>query len=382
MKRSFALLGGLLLAASLTACGKSNSYQPPPPPPVITSKPVRMPITTYLNVTGSTVAVNSVQLVARVSGYLTSIDYTDGSVVKKGQTLFIIEQPPYAAKLKQAEAAVTQAQAQVIFAQSQYTRQLNLIKQNATSQANVEQWLATRNSDQAQVLENEANLELAQIDYGYTDVAAPFDGRVSRHLVDVGNLVGNGVATNLATIDQLNPIYVYFNVNELDLLKIRAALIAQGRSPTNVTDTPVFVSLQSETNYPHAGKIDYVATSVDPSTGTIEVRAVLDNDSKILLPGLFVRARIPLGEPVPELALPDAAVLSDQAGPYVYVVGANNVVAQKRVQTGTEENGFIAVTGLDPADQVIVEGVQNAAPGSTVAPTEQDVSAPAPGNPG
>ena len=381
-KRRSEQLAGLLLAVSLAGCGKSNSYKPPPPPPVITSKPVRMPITTYLNVTGSTVAVNSVQLVARVSGYLTSIDYTDGSVVKKGQTLFIIEQPPYAAKLKQAQAAVTQAQAQVIFAQSQYTRQLNLIKQNATSESNVEQWLATRDSDQAQVLENEANLELAQIDYGYTNVTAPFDGRVSRHLVDVGNLVGNGTATNLATIDQLNPIYVYINVNELDLLKIRGALIAQGRNPNTVIGTPVFVGLQSETNFPHPGKIDYVATSIDPSTGTIEVRAVLDNDSNALLPGLFVRARIPMGAPVPELALPDAAVLSDQAGPYVYVVGANNVVAQKRVQAGTEENGFIAVTGLDPADQVIVEGVQNAAPGSTVAPTEQDVSAPASSNPG
>src|SRR5271157_3034553 len=122
-KRRSAQLAGLLMAVSLAGCGKSNTYQPPPPP-VVTSRPVQMPMTTYLNVTGSTVAVNSVQLVARVSGYLTSIDYTDGSVVKKGQTLFIIEQPPYDAKLKQAKAAVAQAQAQVIFAQSQYTRQL------------------------------------------------------------------------------------------------------------------------------------------------------------------------------------------------------------------------------------------------------------------
>jgi RND family efflux transporter MFP subunit len=382
LKRSFALLGGLLLAASLTGCGKSNSYKPPPPPPVITSKPVQMPMTTYLNVTGNTVAINSVDLVARVSGYLDSVDYTDGSVVKKGSKLFVIEPAPYAAKLQQAQAAIVQAKAQVIYAQSQYDRQLEMIQQNATSKANVEQWLSQRDSARAKVTEAIANAEIAAINYGYTTVSAPFHGRVSRHLVDPGNLVGNGTATELATIEQLNPIYVYFNVNELDLLKIRSALIAQGRNPTNVIGTPVFVGLQSETSYPHPGKIDYVATSVDPSTGTIEGRAVLNNDSNALLPGLFVRARIPLGEPVPQLALPDAAVLSDQAGPYVYVVGADNVVAQKRVQTGVDENGFIAVTGLGATDQVIVTGVQNAALGSTVAPTEQDIAAPAASNPG
>jgi RND family efflux transporter MFP subunit len=381
-KRHLALLSGLVLTVLLAGCKPSNRYHAPPPPPVITSKPVLMPMTTYLYVTGSTVAVNSVQLVARVSGYLDRIDYTDGSIVKKGQLLFVIEPEPYAAKLKQAVAAIAQAKAQVLYAQSQYDRQLQMIKQNATSQANVEQWLATRDSDEATVIGNTANADIARINYSYTSVSAPFDGRVSRHLVDVGNLVGNGSATVLATIDQLNPIYVYFNVNELDLLKLRAALIALGRNPDNVNGAPIFVGLQSEANYPHPGKIDYVATSLDPSTGTIEVRAVLDNDNNLLLPGLFVHARIPLGKPVQALALPNAAVLGDQAGPYVYVVGAHNVVAQIRVQTGTEENGMIAVTGLSIADQVIVDGLQNAAPGITVAPSEQDISVPAANDPG
>jgi RND family efflux transporter MFP subunit len=386
-KRQFAQRGGLLLLTvlltlALAGCKPSNRYHAPPPPPVITSKPVLMPMTTFLYVTGSTVAVNSVQLVARVAGYLERIAYTDGSIVKKGQLLFVIEPEPYAAKLKQAVAAVAQAKAQVLYAQSQYDRQQQMIKQNATSVANVEQWLATRDSDEAAVLENIANADIARINFGYTSVSAPFDGRVSRHLVDVGNLVGNSSATVLATIDQLNPIYVYFSVNELDMLKLRAALIAQGRNPETVHGAPIFVGLQSETGYPHPGKIDYVATSLDPSTGTIEARAVLDNDNNLLLPGLFVRARIPLGKPMQALALPDTAVLSDQAGPYVYVVGAHNVVAQKRVQTGTEENGMIAVTGLKAADQVIVNGLQNAAPGTTVAPSEQDISAPAANGPG
>ncbi len=367
----------LVSTAALNGCGKSNTFKPPPPAPVVTSKPVLMPITTYLDVTGNTVAVNSVNLVARVSGYLDQVNYADGTVVKKGTSLFIIEPEPYLAKLQQAQAAVAQAQAQVIYAQSQYDRQLDMIKQNATSQASVEQWLSSRDEAQAQVLQAIANEKLAEINYGYTNVQAPFDGRVSRHLVDPGNLVGNGIATQLATIEQLNPIYVYFNVNELDLLKIRAALKANGRNPNNVKGAPVAVGLQSETDYPHAGKIDYVSTGLDPTTGTIEARAVLDNPDDALLPGLFVHAQIPLGKPVQQLAVPDYAVQSDQAGSYVYVVGANNVVSQVRVQTGVDNAGMIAVTGVQAGDQVVINGLQNAAPGVTVAPTEHDVSAPA-----
>ena len=368
--------------AALTGCGKGNSYKAPPPSPVVTSKPVSMPITTYLDVTGNTVAVNSVNLVARVSGYLDQINYTDGTVVKKGANLFVIEPEPYEAKLEQAQAAVAQAQAQVIYAQSQYDRQLDMIKQNATSQASVEQWLAQRDEAQAQVLQAIANEKIAAINYGYTSVQAPFDGRVSRHLVDPGNLVGNAAATQLATIDQLNPIYVYFNVNELALLQVRAAMKAHGRDPNDVTGQPIAVGLQSETDYPHPGKIDYVANSLDSTTGTIEVRAVLDNPEDVLLPGLFVHAQIPLGSPVTQLALPDTAIQSDQAGPYVYVVGANNVVSQVRIKTGVENAGMTAVTGLQPDDQVVIDGIQNAAPGVTVAPTEQDIPAPTTPNPG
>ena len=383
MKNSHRLaLLGFVSAAALTGCGKSNAYKPPPPAPVVTSKPVSMPMTTYLDVTGNTVAVNSVNLVARVSGYLDQVNYADGSVVKKGKNLFVIEPQPYYAKLQQAQAAVAQAQAQVIYAQSQYDRQLDMIKQNATSQASVEQWLSSRDEAQAEVLQAIANQTLAQINYGYTSVDAPFDGRVSRHLVDPGNLVGNAAATQLATIDQLNPIYVYFNVNELALLQIRAALKANGRNPNDVKGAPVEVGLQSETDYPHEGKIDYVSTGLDPTTGTIEARAVLENANDALLPGLFVHAQIPLGKPTPQLALPDTAIQSDQAGPYVYVVGANNVVSQVRIQTGVENAGMTAVTGLQPDDQVVIDGIQNAAPGVTVAPTEQDIAAPTPPNPG
>jgi RND family efflux transporter MFP subunit len=374
--RRLVWVSGVCLAAALAGCGKGNSFKSPPPPPVITSKPVSMPMTTYLEITGSTASVNSVDLVARVSGYLQEIDFTDGSVIKKGQKLFVIEPAPYAAKLQQAQAAVASAKAQVIYAQSQYDRQTTMFAQNATSQANVEQWLAQRDSAQAQVVESIANEELAAINFGYTTVSAPFDGVISRHLVDAGNLVGNTSATTLATIEQLDPIYVYFNVSELDLLSIRRALVALGRDPNHVEGAPISIGLQSDTGYPYQGKIDYVAPGVDASTGTIQVRALLDNAQDFLLPGLFVRGQVPLGQPVTRLALPDTALMSDQGGSYVYVVGADNIVTQQRVQTGVDEDGMVAVTGVSASDQVIVDGLQNAAPGSAVNPTEQDVQAP------
>lgn len=376
MRHSKHLLWIICFALALSACGKNNSYKPPPPPPVITSKPVSMPMTDYMEITGSTVAVNSVNLVARVSGYLQEIDFTDGALVKKDQKLFVIQPDTYAAKLQQAQAAVASAQAQVIYAQAQYDRQQGMLSQNATSKANVEQWLSQRDSAKAQVVEAIANEELAAIDFGYTTVSAPFDGKISRHLVDIGNLVGNGTATTLATIDQLDPIYVYFNVNEQDLLAVRAAMAAHGLNPDDVQGHPISIGLQSESGYPHAGKLDYIAPGVDPSTGTIEVRAILDNPGNVLLPGLFVRGQIPLGAPVTRLALPDEAVMSDQAGSYVYVVGTGNVVAQKRVQTGVDNNGMVAVTGLDATDLVVVDGLQNAAPGVTVAATEKDMTQP------
>jgi RND family efflux transporter MFP subunit len=366
----------LTLIIALAGCGKGNTYKAPPPPPVTTSKPVLMPMTTYLNATGNTVAINSVDLVARVSGYLDSVDYTDGSVVKKGAKLFVIEQPPYAAALMQAQATLAQAKAQVIYAQAQYDRQLQMLKQNATSVAKVQEWLSQRDSAEAQVTGAIASVEIAKINYGYTVVSAPFDGRVSRHLVDPGNLVGNGVATKLATIEQLAPIYVYFNINEMDVLKIRAALMARGQNLNHAYGEPVEIGLSTETNYPYAGRIDYVSTGLDPSTGTFEVRAVLDNANHALLPGLFVRVQVPLGLPVKQLALPDSAIQSDQAGPYVYVLGAKNVVILKRVKTGVENAGMTAVTGLAADDKVITGGLQNAAPGATVAPTEQDISVP------
>ena len=218
-----------------------------------------------------------------------------------------------------------------------------------------------------------ANAEIAAINYSYTHVLAPFDGRIGRHLVDPGNLVGNGKATDLATIEQIDPIYVYFNLNELDLIKVRAAAKKAGiKTSAEVYQIPVSVAMQNETGFPHPGTLNFVNTGLNASTGTIEFRALLPNKDLSLLPGLFVQVRIAISHPTPQLTIPDTAVLYDQIGAYVLTVNKDNIVVLKRVTVGSNENGMRAIThGLEEQDQVIVDGLQNATPGNPVAPQEQ-----------
>ncbi len=367
--RACALLA-ISAAALLAACGKSNQYQPPPPPTVTVSKPLSLPVTDYLQATGSVAASKTVDLVARVEGYLRSVDFKDGSLVKAGELLFVIEPEPYVAKL-------ASQQAQLLNAQSEYERQLRMIKENATSQANVEKWQSQR--DQAA-----AAVTLAKISLGYTRITAPFAGRIGRHLVDPGNLVGSsGSATKLATLEQIEPAYVYFSINERDVLRVRAAAMARG-TPINgqAPPVPVMLGLQTESGYPHEGTLDFADTGLDTGSGTLQLRAVVPNPRRLFLPGLFARLRIALDMPTPHLAVPDRIVGNDQVGAYVFIVGADRKVVQQRVETGSLENSMRAIlSGLQPNSEVVVDGLQNAIAGNTVTPIEQPLTAlaPAPG---
>jgi len=358
------VLAGMALLAALVACGKRNQYQPPPAPPVTVSKPLRMPVTDYLQSTGSVAAFKTVDLVARVEGYLRSVNFKDGTVVKGGQLLFVIEPEPYQAKL-------ASQQAQLLDAQTEYERQLRMIKENATSQANVDKWLSQR--DQAA-----AAVTLARINLGYTRITAPFDGRIDRHLVDPGNLVGStGTATKLATIEQIDPAYVYFSINERDLLRVRAAAQAQMKSPGEAPPVPVQVALQTEEGYPHVGTLDFAGSGLDTGSGTLQLRASVPNAKLILLPGLFARVRIALAAPVPQLVVPDRVVSSDQVGSYLLTVGPDQKVRQQRIETGPLENGFRAVlSGLDADSEVVIDGLQNAIPGNLVTATERPLTPP------
>lgn len=347
---------------------KSKSAPPPiQPPAVVVQKPVLTQRAEYIEQTGNTVAYNSVDLVARVEGYLQAIKFTDGSIVKKGQELFVIEPEPYLEQLKGAQASVAAEKASYAYAESEYARQKQMYKENATSLNNVEKWAAQRDKSKADLDKATANAVSAQINYDYTHVLAPFDGRIGRHLVDVGNLVGNGKATDLATIEQIDPIYVYFNLNELDVVKIRAAARQYGIKPSEINQVPVFVGMQNETGFPHEGRLDFANTGLNSSTGTLEFRVLLSNKDYALLPGLFVRVRIPISKAASQLTAPATAVQYDQIGAYVLTVDKDSKVVLKRVEVGSIEKGMQTILkGISPQDNIIVDGLQNATPGNQV----------------
>jgi RND family efflux transporter MFP subunit len=240
-----------------------------------------------------------------------------------------------------------------------------MMKQNATARTTVENWVSQR--DQAQ-----AQLDLAKINLGYTKVTAPFTGRIGARQVDTGNLVGSSGPTVLATLEQLTPIYVNYNVNERDALRLRDLMAQHGIAVgSRVGKEPVEVGLQSETGYPHVGVLDFADNSLNTSTGTIALRGIFGNEDLALVPGLFARVRNPMGGPRPMLVIPGAAIGSDQQGDFVYVVGSGDVVARRAIVRGPlTPNGFAIRSGLEASDRVIVNGILNARSGEKVAPLE------------
>jgi RND family efflux transporter MFP subunit len=365
----------LALAASLAACGDKNTYSAPPPPKVTVSAPLEQDVSSYYEVTGNAAAVNSVDLVARVQGFVQAISYTDGQFAKKGMSLFTIEPEPYRLKVVSAKSAVVSAQATLVQAQQEYQRQADLVAKQVSTQANYDKALAQRDSAQADVQSAQANEQQAEINLGYTDVQAPFDGVVTARQVSIGQLVGATTPTTLSTIVQLDPIWVTFNASERDVLAVREFLAKEGKTTANLLGTTVEVGLQTEEGYPHVGKLDYVAPDIDQSTGTLAARAVLDNPSRILLPGMFARIRIP-GKPRPQLLVPDVAIGSDQAGRYVLVVNKDNIVEQRKVEPSQLVGDLRVIDqGLTKDDRVVVGGIMQAVPGQKVDPVPGAVAA-------
>ena len=352
----------------------TKSKAPAIPTPVVAiNKPVVTEMAEYVTQTGTTVALNSVNLVARIEGYLNSIEFIDGTSVKKGKELFVVQPEPYMEQLKAAQATVAAQKAAFAYAKSEYARQQRMYKDNATSLNNVESWLAKMHESEAEVAKAVADAEIAAINYSYTHISAPFDGRIGRHMVDIGNLVGNGKATTLATIEQIDTLYVYFNLNEIDLIKLRAAAQAKGFKPKDINQIPVEIKMQNAKEYNRKAILDFVNTGLNASTGTMELRALLENKDYLYVPGLFVQVRIAISKPAKQLTVPDTAILYDQIGAYLLVVDNNNVVVLKRIELGGVEQGMRAVVkGLNTPDKVIVGGLQNATPGNKVDPHEQE----------
>jgi len=365
----------LALCAGAAACGKNNEYAAPPPPKVTVEAPIEQNVTRYFDATGNTASINSVDLVARVQGFVQAISYKDGDYVKKGTSLFTIEPEPYKLKVDAAKASVVSAQASLTQAQAEYERQAALVQKQVSTQANYDKALAQRDSAQADVQSAQANERQAEINLSYTDVTAPFDGVVTARQVSIGQLVGANSPTTLATIVQLDPIWVNFTASERDVLQVRATLASRGETTDALIGMPVEVGLQNESAYPHHGKLDYIAPNVDPSTGTLAARATLENADRSLLPGYFVRVRIP-GKPQEALLVPDVAIGSDQGGRYVLVVNKDNVVEQRKVEPGQLVGDLRVIdSGLAKDDRVVVGGIMRAIPGQKVDAEQRSASA-------
>ena len=373
---------GLLSAAiaatvALAGCEDKNAFVAPPPPKVDVATPIQRAVTRYVEATGNTAPIKSVDLVARVQGFLQSIDYTDGTFVKQGTQLFTIEPETYKLKLDQAQAAEAGAQASLKQAEADFKRQVDLVQRQAVSQATLDTSTSTRDNAQASLQQAQANTRIAELNYSYTKVSAPFDGIVSAHLVSIGELVGASSPTQLATIVALDPIWVNFTVNEQDVLRIRAEAVRRGLTIADLRQLPIQVGLQTETGYPHEGHLDYVSPTLNSSTGTLAVRGLIPNDKRVLLPGYFVRVRVPFDQDKNALLVPDTALGSDQGGRYLLVVNKDNVVEQRKVQIGAVDNGLRVIeSGLKPDDRVVIAGLLRVIPGQKIDPQQTKIEQP------
>ena len=373
------MLFGLICLPLFTACKEKAPPPPPPPPKVTVAQPRQQAVTDSLDLTGNTQAIYTVQLVARVAGYLEMVFFQDGQLVRQGQSLFRIQQDAYQDAVRQAEGQVALQRAQLDYAEKQLARYSNLLQQKATSQENVDNWRYQRDSGQANLKVAEAALDLAKLNLSYTHVTAPFDGRIDRRLQDPGNLVGAGENTILAHLNQIDPIYVYFNISDADLARLMTEAQWQpGQTPS--AEWPIFAGFLSEKEYPHQGRLDFASISLTSTTGTLLMRGVFPNPDGRILPGLYARVRVPVKKKT-GLLVPQVAVASDQQGSYVLTVNDKGVVERRSVNLGpTVGNLQVIEEGLRGKEWVIVNGLLRAGPGRQVT-AEREATGPPPPTP-
>jgi RND family efflux transporter MFP subunit len=374
--RDLALCTVMLL---VVACGRQQP-QGPPPPKVTVARPVERELTDWDEYTARLEAVDSVEVRARVSGYLESVHFREGSLVKKGDLLFQIDPRPYEAQLRRAQGDLELAESRVNLAQENLARVAFLMKSQAMSKEEAETRAAAVRQAEAGVAAAQAAVDAAKLDVEFTRITAPVSGRVSRKLVTEGNLINGGIGTQgtlLTTIVSLDPLYVYFEANERDYLKYVRLAKSGARPSSRDFKNPVFVGTADEQGFPHEGYMDFVDNQIDRGTGTIQWRGLVPNPDGLLAPGLFVRLRLIGSGKYRGLLIPDDAVQSDQAEKFVWVVDGHNRVRYRKVKIGTLHDGLRVVSeGLAPEDRVIIEGVQRARPDIVLQPEEKTLAPP------
>ncbi|KIX15254.1 efflux RND transporter periplasmic adaptor subunit [Dethiosulfatarculus sandiegensis] len=366
------VIPALTIGLLLVGCkGQENKYQAPPPPTVTVSEPAQRTVKVWAEYTGNTVALESVDIRARVEGYLEKIAFEPSAKVSRGQLLFKIDPKPFQAKVNQAKADLATAKAELSLAEATLTRKARAFKAKAVSEVEVIQAKAEKAKAEASIQAAEAAVEAAQIDLGYTSINSPIDGRISRSLVDVGNLVGAGETTKLSNIVKIDPIYAYFNVSEQDILYYqRMARENKNRQQTAEERGTIFLATAESDEFSYRGSIDYIDNQVDAATGTIQVRAVFPNSEGRLVPGYFVRLRLAIETRGNAVLVPDVALGTDQRGKYLYVVDDKNQVEYRSVEVGAlEPDGLRLIDkGLKPKEKVVVNGLLRVRPGIKVNP--------------
>lgn len=349
-----------------------------PPLPVVTvSKPLDREVIDWDEYTGHLVSPETANINARISGIIEATSFKEGALVKKGDVLFVIDDRPFKADLENKKANIAKDQAQVDLSQAQLSRSQDLLKKKAVAQQDYDTNKATAEGAQAQLAADQAALDTAQLNFDWTRVTAPISGRVSRIYVTVGNLVngGAGQATLLTTIVSVDPMYCYVSVPERAFLKYQAYAERTKKESVREAKIPCYVQLETEKAFPHAGTIDFIDNSVDPATGTIQLRGVIPNPTGALTPGLFAEMRITGSGPYKTLLVPDIAVGAEQNERYLMVVAQDNTVSTRKVQLGELFGSLRSITeGLKPDDRVIVNGLQLARPGAKVNPQEAPIS--------
>jgi multidrug efflux system membrane fusion protein len=372
-KSFFGKLGLLLLVAgALSACGEKPQQPAAAAPPVTVAQPVKRTVTDWDEFTGRFEAIEEVQIRPRVGGYVTNVEFKDGDMVHAGDLLYLIDSRPFEAVAAQADGQLSDARAKAELAKRDLDRGLNLVQTSAVSEQVVDQRRQALQAAHAAETIAEGALKAAQLNIEFTHVLAPITGRVSRHLVSVGNLVqgsDTGTSTLLTTIVSVDPIYIYFDVDETTYLKNNRLWFEGKRPSSRDTANPVQVTLSGETKPSHDGHMDFLDNRLDLSTGTLRSRAVIGNHDLSILPGQFGRVRLIGSSPYEALLIPDTAIATDQSRKIVFVVKDDNTVEARAVVLGPLDEGLRVIReGLKAEDHVIVDGLQRARVGAKVNP--------------